>query len=87
MRALGTLEEQARERREKLQQQHGVGANLKKLVRVFWWSSLTALLIAGPFAMWYTGKARKMVCNCRGGGDPPFRRIWHDGQKHRSPRA
>lgn len=59
MRALGTLEEQARERREKLQQQHGVGANLKKLVRVFWWSSLTALLIAGPFALWYTGKAEK----------------------------
>ncbi len=54
-----TLEEQARERREKLQQQHGVGANLKKLVRVFWWSSLTALMIAGPFALWYTGKAEK----------------------------
>ncbi|AJD53272.1 cell division protein FtsQ [Thalassospira xiamenensis M-5 = DSM 17429] len=54
-----TLEEQARERREKLEQQHSVGANLKKLVRVFWWSSLTALLIAGPFALWYTGKAEK----------------------------
>ncbi|OSQ30818.1 cell division protein FtsQ/DivIB [Thalassospira sp. MCCC 1A03138] len=54
-----TLEEQARERREKLEQRHSVGANLKKLVRVFWWSSLTALLIAGPFALWYTGKAEK----------------------------
>ncbi|WP_417810100.1 cell division protein FtsQ/DivIB [Thalassospira alkalitolerans] len=61
MRALGTLQEQARERREKHEKQHSVGANLKKIVRVFWWSSLTALLIAGPFALWYTGKTGKWL--------------------------
>lgn len=60
MRALGassTLEEQARERREKLDKQHSVASNVKRIARVVWWTGFIGVFTLGPIALWQTGRA------------------------------
>ncbi|MBX2829823.1 MAG: FtsQ-type POTRA domain-containing protein [Rhodospirillales bacterium] len=59
--ALGTLEEQARERREKLDKKHGVASNLKKVARGLWWTGFVGAITIIPAALWYTGKADKWL--------------------------
>lgn len=56
-----TLEEQARERREKLDKRHGVASNVKKIARVMWWSGFIGAITIIPAALWYTGKADKWL--------------------------
>lgn len=56
-----TLEEQARERREKLSKKHGVGSNVKKIARVMWWTGFFGAITIIPAALWYTGKADKWL--------------------------
>jgi cell division protein FtsQ len=56
-----TLEEQARERREKLDKQHGVGSNVKKIARAMWWTGFFGAITIIPAALWYTGKADKWL--------------------------
>lgn len=61
MRTIGTLEEQARERREKLDKQHGVASSVKKIARIVWWTGFVGIVTLGPTALWYTGKADKWL--------------------------
>ncbi|MCC9620248.1 FtsQ-type POTRA domain-containing protein [Thalassospira sp. MA62] len=61
MRPLVTLEEQARERREKFERKHSVATNLKKIARVMWWTGFVGVFTLGPIALWYTGKADKWL--------------------------
>jgi len=56
-----TLEEQARERREKLDKRYGVASNVKKIARVMWWSGFIGAITIIPAALWYTGKADKWL--------------------------
>lgn len=56
-----TLEEQARERREKLDKQHSVGTNVKKVARVMWWTGFIGAIVIVPTALVYTGKADKWM--------------------------
>ena len=58
---VGTLEEQARERREKLDKKHGIASNLKKVARVMWWAGFVGVITIIPAALWYTGKADKWI--------------------------
>ncbi|NIY77367.1 FtsQ-type POTRA domain-containing protein [Thalassospira sp. HF15] len=56
-----TLEEQARERREKLDKRHGVASNVKKIARVMWWSGFIGAITIIPATLFYTGKADKWL--------------------------
>lgn len=56
-----TLEEQARERREKLDKQHGMASSVKKVARVMWWTGFLGAITIIPAALWYTGKADKWL--------------------------
>jgi cell division protein FtsQ len=59
--AVGTLEEQARERREKLDKQHSLASNLRKVARALWWTGFIGAITIIPAALWYTGKADKWL--------------------------
>lgn len=56
-----TLEEQARERREKLDKKHSVATNVKKIARVMWWTGFVGAITIIPAALLYTGKADKWL--------------------------
>lgn len=56
-----TLEEQARERREKLDKKHSVASNVKKIARVMWWTGFVGAITIVPTALLYTGKADKWL--------------------------
>ncbi len=58
---VGTLEEQARERREKFDKKHGFVPNLKKVARALWWTGFIGTMTIMPAALWYTGKADKWL--------------------------